>query len=66
MVEFEEAVRDEAGAWLKFMKLPTPENTIDATAADAKGKAPPKKGKGPAVDDLKPIFSRAWVCFKAL
>jgi hypothetical protein len=48
------------------MKLPTPENTIDATAADAKGKAPPKKGKGPAVDDLKPIFSRAWVCFKAL
>ena len=66
LVEFEEAVRDEGGAWLKFMKLPTPENTIDPAAADAKGKAPPKKGKGPAVDDLKPIFSRAWVSFKAL
>ena len=52
---------------MKFCKLLTPENTIDAGAADAKGgKAPPKKGKGPAVDDLKPIFSRSWVDFSEL
>jgi len=49
------------------MKLPMTENTIDNTVADAKGaKVAPKKGKGPAVDDLKPIFARAWVSFSAL
>lgn len=65
LVEFEEAVNSERGAWLKFSKMPLPEHQGEA-AVDAKGKAPAKKGKGPAVDDLKPTFGRAWVSFEDL
>jgi hypothetical protein len=60
LIEFEEAVREEGGCWLKLMKVPAPEQT---EGADAKGgKAAPKKGaKGPSADDLKPQFGKAWV-----
>jgi len=65
LIEFEEAIRNEGGAWLKLMKVPIPEPTDGAV--DAKGKAAPKaKGKGPSTDDLKPQFGRAWVDFKDL
>jgi hypothetical protein len=67
LIEFEEAVREEGGAWLKFMKVPAPEQA-EGGAVDAKGKAPPPKkgGKGPSHDDLKPQFGKAWVSFEDL
>lgn len=53
LIEFEEAVRSEGGAWLKLMKVPIPEPVEGGV--DAKGKPAPKaKGKGPSTDDLKP------------
>jgi len=56
LIELEEAIKNDGGCWLKFMKLPQPE----APPEDKGGKkAPPKKGQNP--DDIKPIFGRAWV-----
>lgn len=56
LIELEEAIKNDGGCWLTLMKLPLPE-----APAEEKGgkKAAPKKGQN--VDDLKPIFGRAWV-----
>ena len=56
LIEIEEAIKNDGGCWLKFMKLPAPE-----APAEEKGgkKAAPKKGQN--VDDLKPTFGKAWV-----
>lgn len=56
LIELEEAIKNDGGCWLTLMKLPQPE-----APAEEKGgkKAPPKKGQN--LDDLKPIFGRAWV-----
>jgi len=58
LIEFEEAVNQDLGVWLKFMKVPAPENLMDPPPG-AKKAAP--KGKGPNPDDLKPVFGKAWV-----
>ena len=58
MIELEEAVRHDGGAWLKFMKLPNIEPVVDEKAGAKKGGG--KKG-GPSVDDLKPVYGKAWV-----
>ena len=58
MIELEEAVRHDGGAWLKFMKLPQVEQQQDEKAAAKK--APAKKGAQSA-EELKPVFGKAWV-----
>jgi len=57
-VELEEMVKSDKGCWLRFMKLPPQQN--EAEAAGGK-KAAAKGGKGAPVDELKPVFGRAWV-----
>lgn len=56
LIELEEAIKNDGGCWLTLMKLPQPE-----APAEEKGgkKAAPKKGQN--LDDLKPVFGRAWV-----
>lgn len=56
LIELEEAIKNDGGCWLTFMKLPQAE-----APAEEKGgkKAPPKKGQN--LDDLRPTFGRAWV-----
>ena len=67
LVEFEEQVSKEKGCWLRFSKLLPPEEEItDPKAAAAAKKAPPKGGKGAPIEDLKPVFGRAWVSFEDL
>lgn len=58
LVEIEEMVKSDKGCWLRFMKLPPQQN--EAEAAGGK-KAPAKGAKGAPVDELKPVFGRAWV-----
>ena len=74
LIEFEEAIRSEGGAWLKLLKASSwkCQFLIILTeptegGVDAKGKPAPKaKGKGPSTDDLKPQFGRVWVNFADL
>ena len=66
LIEFEEFVTHDKGCWVKFMKLPPLEEEIlDPKAAAAK-KAPPKGGKGATLEDLKPVYGRAWLSFEDL
>lgn len=60
LIEFEEAVKNEGGCYLKFMRIPTPENSVEPEK-DAKGKPVAKKGKGPSVDEIRPTFGSVWV-----
>jgi hypothetical protein len=62
LIELEEAVKNDGGCWVKFVKAPSP-NPANAAAA---GKAAPAKGKGPATDDVKPIIGKAWLDLSAL
>lgn len=57
LIELEEAIKNDGGCWLTFMKLPAPE----APAEDKGGKKAPPPKKGQSADDMKPIFGRAWV-----
>ena len=57
LVEFEESVVKNGGVWVKFCKLPAPAPPVAA----AGGKAAPPKGKGAAVDELKPTIGSAWL-----
>jgi hypothetical protein len=68
LVEFEELVQQEKGCWLKFNKLTPPEEEITdpKAAAAAKKAAPPKGGKGAPIEDLKPVFGKAWISFEDL
>lgn len=61
LIEFEEAVRAENGCWIFFNKLMPKE---DDKAADPKAKA--KGGKGPAVEEEKACYGRAWIDFTPL
>jgi hypothetical protein len=67
LIEFEEIVKEEKGAWLTFMRIPTPENSVELEK-DAKGKPIAKKGggKGPSPDEIRPTFGSVWVSFEAL
>lgn len=56
LIELEEAIKNDGGCWLTFMKLPAPEAPVEEKGGK---KAPPKKGQN--LDDLKPTFGRAWV-----
>jgi len=58
LIELEDAVKEDGGCWLKFIKVP---NTNPGQAQAAAGKGAPPKGKGAPVDDLKPTFSKAWM-----
>jgi hypothetical protein len=64
LIELEEAVKYDHGCWLKFSKLPAKEPEDTAAAAGGK-KAPPPKGKA-AVEEVKPVFGKAWVSFAEL
>jgi hypothetical protein len=67
LVEFEEFVSSDKGCWVQFKKLPPPEEEIlDPKAAAAAKKAPPKGGKGAPIEDLKPVYGRAWLSFEDL
>ena len=55
LIELEEAIKNDGGCWLTLMKLPQPE----APPEEKGKKAPPKKGQN--MDDIKPIFGKAWV-----
>lgn len=67
LVEFEELVTKEKGCWLKFNKLLPPEEEItDPKAAAAAKKVPPKGGKGAPIEDLKPVFGKAWISLEDL
>jgi hypothetical protein len=66
LIEFEEIVKEEKGCYLTFMRIPTPENSVEPEK-DAKGKPIAKKGaKGPSPDELRPTFGNAWVSFAEL
>lgn len=41
LIELEEAIKNDGGCWLKFMKLPQPETPVEDKGGK---KAPPKKG----------------------
>ena len=60
LVEFEENVIYDKGCWLRFAKLPPPEEEIVDPKAAAK-KAPPKGAKGAPIEDLKPTYGIAWL-----
>jgi hypothetical protein len=68
LIELEDMVNNEKGCWLKFNRVPPPEEEItDPKAAAAQKKAAPAKGaKGAPIEDLKPTFGRAWVNFEDL
>ena len=68
LVEFEEFVNKDRGCWLKFNKLIPPEEEItDPKAAAAAKKAAPAKGpKGAPIEDLKPVFGKAWLSLEDL
>ena len=56
-------VKGDKGCWVRFMKLPPPQNEAEA-AGGKKGAA--KGGKGAPADELKPVFARAWVSLQDL
>jgi len=58
LIELEEAIKNDGGCWLKFMKLPQAEAPVEEKGAK---KAPPPKKGGAILDDIKPVFGRAWV-----
>lgn len=62
LVELEEHVVNDKGCWLRFMK------TIPAVpeAEAGAGKKAPAKGKAAPIDELKPVYGRAWVSFADL
>lgn len=66
LIELEEAVNSDKGCWIKFNKLTPPEEEITDPKAAAAKKAPPKGGKGGAVEDLKPTYGYAWLSFEDL
>jgi hypothetical protein len=66
LVELEEMVSQEGGCWLKFNRLPPPEEEITDPKAAAAKKAPPKGPKGQVIEELKPTFAKAWVSFEDL
>lgn len=68
LVEFEEFVTKDKGCWLKFNKLIPPEEEITdpKAAAAAKKAVPAKGGKGAPIEDLKPVFAKAWVSLQDL
>lgn len=57
-------ITKEKGCWLKFNRVPPPEEEI--TDPKAKKAPPPKGGKGAPAEDLKPCFGRAWIDFSEL
>jgi hypothetical protein len=57
LLELEEAVKNEGGCWIKFLKAPS----ANPAAVTAGGKAAPPKGKPVATDDVKPIVAKAWL-----
>lgn len=56
----------DKGCWVVFKKLTPPEEEITDPKAAAAKKAPAAKGKGGAIEDLKPVFGRAWLNFEDL
>ena len=59
LIEFEEFVKEDGGAWLLFSKLPVQE---PAAAEEAKGgKKAPAKGKAAATEEIKPVYGKVWV-----
>jgi hypothetical protein len=60
LVEMEEQVIHDGGCWVRFMKVPPPEEEVDPKAK----KAAPKKGQ--VVEEIKPAYGRAWLSFEDL
>ena len=57
LIELEEAVKNDGGCWVKFIKVPA----TNPQAQVAAGKGAPPKGKGAPVDEAKPTFGKAWM-----
>jgi hypothetical protein len=66
LVELEEFVSHDKGCWIKFSKLPPPEEEILDPKAVAAKKAPPKGAKGGSTEDMKPFFGKAWLSLEDL
>lgn len=62
LIELEEAVKNEGGCWIKFIKAPSP----NPNAAAAGGKAAPAKGKPVTTDEVKAIVGKAWLNLEEL
>lgn len=62
LLELEENVKYDHGCWVRFLKYPAAAPEADA---GGKGKAP-AKGKGAAVEDVKPVFGKAWLSFNEI
>lgn len=59
LIELEEAVKNEGGCWVRFMKVPYT-NPQAAVAPGGKA-APPKDKKAVPTEEIKPIIGRAWL-----
>lgn len=68
LIELEEWVQRDKGCWLKFMKLPPPEDQAVDPKAAAGAKGAPAKGapKAGGAVELKPTYSRAWINLETL